>query len=622
MNNTLVLCNHGDSRAAPQSMPFDGTLSINPTPPDQNLKLHVDNISHRILSDVNSLAHDLLEIAAYTYYADCSIKRGEAANVYADRWQRRFELVVPVSDPARWSNPEVKDLLKETLEFLTGDEFSFNFIGCGPRPRQLYLNLGDSLPAFPGSDCVCLFSGGIDSLVGSLFLLKERNERPLLVSHRSVPVMDARQKSLVKLVQDRNQEWQFPHLSVWINRMGNRAVENTQRSRSFLYLSIASAVAFQLGMKKIYICENGVVSINIPISGQTVGTLLTRTTHPKFLALFNEFVKKLFETDFSVENPFIFSTKTELLDMLMRWNQSELLQATVSCSYTQGKTKLQPQCGTCSQCIGRRFSVVAAGIEEHDKTEYYEKDVFLDSLDEGRETAFAEGYVRTAFEIDEMDDVQFFSRYPELEETVHFLDIPPDDCGQKLYDLFQRHAAEVVKGATGKCSDHQKELLAGRLPDNCLISMLAHRRHLLNPLEVYAEKIARILGVGLRINFQTEKPKTEPRLQESAQAALAAADERLRRESPMLSYSAVSTKPDFADTHDYNRLLFIEIKLVTTRPKLNKIITEITSRITIYCDQGAFVLFVVYDNDDFIVNDEEFIRDLEKHDKIRVIVIR
>ena len=52
------------------------------------------------------------------------------------------------------------------------------------------------------------------------------------------------------------------------------------------------------------------------------------------------------------------------------------------------------------------------------------------------------------------------------------------------------------------------------------------------------------------------------------------------------------------------------------------IITEITSRITIYRDQGAFVLFVVYDNDDFIVNDEEFIRDLEKHDKIRVIVVR
>ena len=115
MNNTLVLCNHGGRKAAPQSTTFDVTLNINPTPPDQNLKLHVDNISHRILRDVNPLAHDLLEIAAYTYYADCSIKRGEAANVYADRWQRRFELVVPVSDPIRWNNLKIKNLLKEDV---------------------------------------------------------------------------------------------------------------------------------------------------------------------------------------------------------------------------------------------------------------------------------------------------------------------------------------------------------------------------------------------------------------------------------------------------------------------------------------------------------------------------
>jgi len=622
MSTTLVLCDHSDSKGMPHTVLSDKTLSINPTPPEQNLKLHVDNITHGILTDLNPLAHDLLEIAAYTYYADCSVRRGEDANVYADRWQRKFDFVIPVSNPARWNNPEIKNLLKKTLEFLTGDEFSFTFVQSGPKLGQLYLDLADSLPAFPDSDCLCLFSGGIDSLVGSLFLLKERNERPLLVSHRSVPIMDTRQRNLIKLLQERNQEWQFPHLSVWINRMGNRAVEITQRSRSFLYLSIATAVAFQLRMKKIYICENGVVSLNLPISGQTVGTLLTRTTQPKFLSLFDQFIKKLLTPNLSVENPFIFYTKTQLLEMLNGWNQSELLQATVSCSYTQGRTKMQPQCGTCSQCIGRRFSVVAAGLETHDRSEYYEKDIFIDSLQEGRETVFAEGYVRTAFAINQMADVQFFSGYPELEEAVHFLNIPPDQCGQKLYNLFQRHATEVINGATTKCNEHQISLLAGELPDNCLISMLAHRRHLLKPLEVDAEKIARILGSALRIDFQTEKPKTEPCLQESAQASLAAADERLRRESPMLSYTVVRTKPDFADTDDYNRLLFVELKLLNSRGKLNKIVTEITSRITIYRDQGAFALFVVYDTDDFIIDDEEFVRDLQKHERIKAVVVR
>ena len=152
--------------------------------------------------------------------------------------------------------------------------------------------------------------------------------------------------------------------------------------------------------------------------------------------------------------------------------------------------------------------------------------------------------------------------------------------------------------------------------------MLAYRRHLRDPLSVYAEKIARILQSSLRIDFQTEKPKKESRLQESAQAALKAADERLRRESPMLSYCVVQTKPDFADVANLERLLFVEMKLLNNRGKLNKVVTEITSRITIYRDQGAFVLFVVYDTGDFITDDEEFIRDLERHEKIKAIVVR
>lgn len=620
MTKILVLCNHSDSNV-PSSTIYDKVLHINPTPSRQNLKLHIDNITHRILSELNPLARDLLEIAAYVYYADCSVRRGAETDVYADKWRRRFEFVIPVSDPDRWNKPEIKDLLKETLEFLTDDQLSFTFIPPKPTLAQLYFTFPYMPPPFPGSDCICLFSGGLDSLIGSLFLLKEGGH-PLLVSHRSIPKMDSLQKKLIKSLRERNQEWQFPHLSMWINRRGNRAVEVTQRTRSFLYLSLATAVASQINIRKIYICENGVVSVNIPISGQNVGTLLTRSTHPEFISLFQQFIQTLFKVNISIENPFIFYTKTQMLKMLKSWNQSELIQATVSCSYTQGKTKMQPQCGTCPQCIGRRFSIIAAGLEQHDKPEYYEKDVFLDSLEEGRETAFAEEYIRTAFEIKRMNDIQFFSKYPELEEVVSSLDISAEECGQKLYDLFQHHAFETTEVATNICKEYQKDLLAGNLPDNCLISMLAHRRHLLDPLDVYVEKIARILIPALRTDFQTEKPETERRLQESVQAALVASNEHLRRESPMLSYGVVQTKPDFADIRDYNRLLFIELKLLNNRKKLNKIVTEITSRITIYRDQGAFVLFVVYDTDDFITDDDEFIRDLERHDGIKVIVVR
>lgn len=622
MTKILVLCNHSDIGDIRTDAAHDVELRINPSRPDQNLELHIDNITHRIVSELNPLAQDLLEIAAYVYYADCSIQRGAETDVYADKWRRRFEFVIPVSSPDQWNRSEIRDLLAETIDFVTDDEISFCFNSPKRAAVQLYFQFPDMPPPFPESDCVCLFSGGLDSLVGSLFLVKERNKHPLLVSHRSMPAVDARQKRLVESLRGRNQKWQFPHLSVWINRMGNRAVEATQRTRSFLYLSIATAVALQLGIRRIYICENGVVSVNIPVSGQNVGTLLTRSTHPKFLELFQRLVQELFMANISIENPFIFSTKTEMLSMLANWSQSELMQDTVSCAYTQGRTKLQPQCGTCFQCVNRRFSVLAAGLERDDRVQYYEKDLFLDSLEEGRETICAEGYVRTAFEINRMNDVQFFAKYPQLGEVISSLDVSAEKCGRRLYELFQRHAHEVTGVATAKCNEYQRDLLAGKLPPDCLVSMLASRHHLQNPLDAYADKIAKVLGDAFRIDFRTEKPKKESRLQEGAQAVLKAADERLRRESPMLSYSVVGTKPDFARITDYNRLLFVELKLLNNRSKLNKIVTEITSRITVYRDQGAFALFVVYDTADFITDDDEFIRDFERHEGTKTIVVR
>lgn len=622
MTSVFVLCNHTGRNTISSTGNYDQILSINPTPPEQNLQLHIDNITHRILEELSPLAQDLLEIATYVYYADCSVKRITDVDVYADRWRRRLEFAIPVSDPDTWNKPEIKTLLQRTLEFLSGDDLFFTFYPPKPRPAQLHFSFPDIPPPFPDANCISLFSGGLDGLVGCLYLLKEQNESPLLVSHRSLPKMDALQKKLVYNIRMRNKEWGFPHLSIWINRKGERAVETTQRTRSFLYLSIAVAAAKQLNINRVYVSENGVISVNIPISTQNVGTLLTRSTHPKFLMMFQELIQKLFASDITIHNPFIFSTKTYMLKKLETWNQSDLIPATVSCSYTQGRTKMHPQCGTCSQCVNRRFSAIAAGLEKHDKSDNYERDIFLDSLDEGRETAYAEGYVRTALQINKMNDIQFFARYPELDEVVGYLDLSANESGQKIYQLFQDHAKEVIYVATAKLTEYQKDLIDGSLPDNCLTSMLASRHHLQNPLDAYAEKVARILSRALRLNFQSEKPNKESRLQESAQASLVAAKERLARESPMLSYSAVQTKPDFANITDFDRILFVELKLLNNRGKLNRIVTEITSRILIYRDQGAFVLFVVYDTNDFIHDDEDFVSDFERHERIRVVVVR
>jgi hypothetical protein len=622
MKKILVLCNQTSRREVPPGIEYDEEIVINAIPPNDNLRLRIENITHQILTNLNSTSQDLLEIASYIYYADCSIRRGSDADVFGKNWKRKFEFFIPISNPDFWNGQEVNNLLKNAVEFLSGHEYSFTFLPPKPTPVQLYFDFPDKPQPFHGADLVSLFSGGLDSLVGSLYYLKNIGERPLLVSHRSRPNMDRKQRDLVTELKDKNQEWSFPHLSVWINRIGTRSVENTQRTRSFLYLSLAAAVAFQLGIRKIAVCENGIVSINIPISGQNIGTLMTRSTHPKFLKQFRDLTQNIFGDEVHIENPFIFNTKSQMLKMLGDLNQSELIQLAISCSYGQGRTQLKPQCGACFQCVNRRFSVISAGLEEHDRADFYEKDIFLDQLSEGRERSIALDYVRTAIELDSMDDRDFFRRFPELDEVISYIDMPSSESAEKIYELFRSHVHEVIEVIKSKYIKHQSEFLSGRLPNNCLISMTGRLDHLINPMDEYSEKIWNILNQPLRTNFRTRKPSREIEVQDAGEALLDAAKERLRRESPMLSFACVRTVPDFSNVPNYRNMLFVEFKFINSRVRLRQANTELTSRITIYTSQGASILFVVYDADNYIRNDGEYISEMEVNEKIKVRIVR
>ena len=44
------------------------------------------------------------------------------------KWHRRFVVEVPVLDFALWTKPEVKHALEDTLMFLSGDRFVFEFV--------------------------------------------------------------------------------------------------------------------------------------------------------------------------------------------------------------------------------------------------------------------------------------------------------------------------------------------------------------------------------------------------------------------------------------------------------------------------------------------------------------
>jgi hypothetical protein len=79
-----------------------------------------------------------------------------------------------------------------------------------------------------------------------------------------------------------------------------------------LYAALACAVARLFGKGQVRFFENGILSINLPISEQVVGSRATRTTHPLVLERFREFFSAAVGKPIEVENPFIWKTKAEV----------------------------------------------------------------------------------------------------------------------------------------------------------------------------------------------------------------------------------------------------------------------------------------------------------------------
>lgn len=262
MPERLVLCG-GAKRAG-----GDSTLRLALSGRSQNITLKLEDISKRLVSNVPGLLIDLVEIAAYAYCADQATSRGGAAQVgMGADWRRSFRFVIPVRNPNHWNRTKVLEPLCATLSFLSEDEYAFEFEkAINPAPLDKYLELtGDDGAAFK-ADEVVLFSGGLDSLSGAVEELSTNAKHVALVSHRSSPKIFDHQKQLVAELKQRFPK-QVMHIPVLVTRQEPlRVQEHTQRSRSFLYTALACVVAQLFGNKRIRFFENGVVSINLPIS--------------------------------------------------------------------------------------------------------------------------------------------------------------------------------------------------------------------------------------------------------------------------------------------------------------------------------------------------------------------
>jgi 7-cyano-7-deazaguanine synthase in queuosine biosynthesis len=388
---TIVLC--GD---APAPRRRGRILPLATRGDAASVFLESEDIGRRMLATLPPVLADLLDVAAYVYAADRRVSRGgETASRLGADWRREMRFIIPVRAPERWSSPEVTGSLERLLGFMSEDSMRFEFLEAGDATG------GSNYFDFGGDNAeVVLFSGGLDSLTGTIDRLASSDVPLLLVSHQSSTKIASRQKELAAELGRRFSS-RITHFPVRVRMRGSEGSERTQRTRSFLFGALGAAVAHIADADGFSLFENGIVSFNLPIAGQIVGAAATRTTHPRVLRDMSEFLSALLESSLTVTNQYLWMTKGEVAARLRELRHGDLAPVAVSCSDIHGMTLYHTHCGRCSQCLDRRFGMLAAGVGADDPSEMYETDL-LTSPREGLDRTMAESFVRHALELGDM----------------------------------------------------------------------------------------------------------------------------------------------------------------------------------------------------------------------------
>lgn len=303
---------------------------------------------------ITSLERDLLVLASAIFACDVATKRGMREEITRD-----MRLTVPVVNFYAFQAQQKQ--LQRILYILSHDRWTIEFVRVPGEQEPMR-----DWPQADGK--TLLFSGGLDSLAGAVDLLDNLGTAGVqLASHvTGNPVTIGCQKNLhayleeryggsIERVPIRTGGKNDPDLSY-----PTEELEVTQRTRSFTFLTIAVLAARRRGMSKVVmIAENGQMAIHVPLSGARVGAFSTHTAHPQFLARVQEFFRAVLTYPVEIENPYVYKTKAEVVEKLVKEHPSAIPQS-VSCWKS---ARVQGHCGLCVPCYVRRIALEFHGLE-------------------------------------------------------------------------------------------------------------------------------------------------------------------------------------------------------------------------------------------------------------------
>jgi hypothetical protein len=188
-----------------------------------------------------------------------------------------------------------------------------------------------------------------------------------------------------------------------------------------------------------------------------------------------EFLTALIGHPMSVENPYLWKTKAEVVEVIRAAGHGDLAKYTVSCSRVHEMTRLHTHCGRCSQCLDRRFGTLGAGLGHDDPSEMYAVDLLIGAREDALDITMAEAFIRHALELEGLSEAGFMSRFGgEIARIALCVPgVSADAVAKAMTDLHHRHASNVRRVLASGFRDQAAALAARTLPASCLLRLVA-----------------------------------------------------------------------------------------------------------------------------------------------------
>lgn len=596
-------------------------LSYDPTRKGYNVNLELPHFIQTVNCHFPDRIKDLLEIAGYVYAADRMIGRGANSSLEYHNWARELHFHIKVRDVNFWSQPNICMGLSEALTFVSGDfgyTFNFDAGGADIGQKNLYDNEAIQLDKKENS-VICLFSGGLDSLAGALDILTTTDKNLILVSHRSNTTGVSKIQKGIHKKLEKDFPGRIQYFLFYCNLHGERAVEETQRTRIFLYTTIAYALSTLASEKEIYVFENGMTSLNFSKRADLINARASRTTHPKTLALLEQFYTLVGNEHRPIIHPFLYNTKTDIFNKIKAAGKVDYLNSTISCTKTFLSFENNSQathCGGCSQCIDRRLAAFGSGLQAYDAI--YDVDIAKDPITNPESRTHLHDYIRALVWYNGFTEMNFqYEMLSSLAEVVPYLQgARPSDKAMKIYELLKTHTNQVLTAI--KIIQSLQDPLKPKVP-NTLHAYIDERVHLKPPVECLIDVIRSKLSIALPQAYEHEKPKHENALNDLIHALIQSESSDYGREYPSIKFSVARTIPDHSFWDKYD--LLIEAKYLRGRTSKATITDQIGADITKY-PKDKYKFFIIYDPERKIANDSSFTKDIEGEPKCSVCIIR